>query len=233
MTTPPQGTLPAFSRRQLLKGGSAALAVFVAGPVFSAKAQGAGEADLVLLNLADVHSAYDRLPQLLTQIRAVKASRPQVPHVLLVNGDLFELGNVVAARSKGRADWSFLRAVRKEMPVIFNIGNHEADFMDQQEFVRQARSLGITVISNIYDRRTGLPYARTFTAIQVGAAQVPVLGLGVNALTTYPKAVRDFILPPDPVEFFQAAYPALVTGSPFNVVLPMRAWWRTRPFWGC
>lgn len=209
-----------LTRRQLLKRGSAAALVLTAGPVFqAAHAQTPGIPDLVLLNLADLHSAYDRLPQLLTRIREVKARHPQVPHVLLFNGDLFEQGNVVAVRSGGTLDWAFMRAVRREMPVIFNIGNHEADLMDQQDFVRQARALGLSVITNLYDRRTGLPYARTFTSITVGERQIPVLGLGVNALSTYPKAVRDTILPPDPVEFFGSAYAPLVTGSDFNVVL--------------
>lgn len=206
------------NRRQILKGGALGFLALTAGPLFPARAQGSAP-DLILLNLADVHSPYDRLPQLLTQIRAVKARNPQVPHVLLFNGDLFELGNVVALRSKGQADLVFLRAVQKEMPVIFNIGNHEGDVMEQQEFIRQARASGITVITNLYDRRSGLPFARTFTTIQVGQVHLPVLGLAVNALTTYPKALRDVILPPDPVEFFQATYPSLIAGSPLNVVL--------------
>lgn len=216
MTAPP-GSL---TRRQLLKRGGAASLILTAGPAFqAAHAQAPGTPDLVLLNLADLHSAYDRLPQLLTRIREVKARHPEVPHVLLFNGDLFELGNVVAVRSGGTLDMAFMRAVRREMPVIFNIGNHEGDLMDQRDFVRQARAMGLSVITNLYDRRTGLPYARTFTTIAVGARQIPVLGLGVDALGTYPKAVRDTILPPDPVEFFQSAYAPLVTGSDFNIVL--------------
>ena len=215
--TPSPGTL---TRRQLLKRGGAASLVLTAGPVFqAAHAQAPGTPDLVLLNLADLHSAYDRLPQLLTRIREVKARRPGVPHVLLFNGDLFEIGNVVATRSGGALDWAFMRAVQREMPVIFNIGNHEGDLMDQRDFVRQARAMGLTVITNLYDRRSGLPYARTFTTIAVGARQIPVLGLGVDALNTYPKAIRDTILPPDPVEFFGSAYAPLVTGSDFNIVL--------------
>ncbi len=207
-----------ISRRQLLQRGTA-LAVLTAGPSFRALAQQSSAPDLVLLNLADVHSAYDRLPQLLTLIREIKERQPQVPHVLLFNGDIFELGNVVAQRSKGAADYSFLRAISKEIPVIFNIGNHESDFMEHQEFVRRARGVGISVITNLYDRRSGLPYARTFTTIQLGERAVPVLGLAVNALTTYPKAVRDTLLPPDPVEFFQATYPALTAGAPFSIIL--------------
>ncbi|MFK7603753.1 metallophosphoesterase [Deinococcus sp. SM5_A1] len=209
-----------LSRRQLLKRGSAAALVLTAGPVFHlAQAQTPGTPDLVLLNLADLHSAYDRLPQLLSRIREVKARNPGVPHVLLFNGDLFELGNVVAVRSGGAPDWAFMRAIQREMPIIFNIGNHEGDLMDQRDFVRQARALGLTVITNLYDRRTGLPYARTFTTITVGERQIPVLGLGVNALSTYPAAIRNTILPPDPVEFFQSAYTPLTTGSDFNIVL--------------
>lgn len=207
-----------LSRRHVLKAGAGFLLVLTAGPKFAA-AQAADQPDLVLLNLADLHSPYDRLPRLLTLIRQVKQRHPGVPHVLLFNGDLFETGNVVAARSKGAADWAFLRAVQQEMPVIFNIGNHEADFIDHPEFVRRARALGVSVITNLYDQRTGAPFARTFTTIQVGERLIPVLGLAVAAVGTYRKEVRPTILPPNPVDFFKSAYPALRTGAPLGILL--------------
>lgn len=208
---------PLLTRRTALKIGGGALSLLIAGPAF---AQAQGETpDLVLLNLGDLHSAYDRTPQLLQQVREVKRRFPAVPHVLLFSGDLFEGGNVVAARSQGAADWAFLRALQAEMPVILNIGNHESDLFDLREFVRRARGIGLTVITNLYDQRTGLPYARTFTTIQVGERHIPVLGLGTNAMNTYAKDARPNILAPDPVEFFQATYPALAAGSPFSVVL--------------
>lgn len=207
-----------INRRTALKLGGGTLAALVAGPAFTARAQGDAP-DLVLLNLADVHSAYDRLPQLLQQVRDVKRRFPAVPHILLIGGDLFEGGNVVASRSLAAADWAFLRALRAEMPVIANLGNHEADLFDLQVFVRRARAMGLTVVTDLYDQRTGLPYARTFTTIQLGDRHIPVLGLGTNAMNTYARAARPNILAPDPVEFFQATYPALVAGAPFSVVL--------------
>lgn len=201
----------------MLKLGAGLAAVLVAGPRF-ARAQSA-KADLVLVNMADLHSAYDRYPAILTLVDRLKAEYAGVPLVTLLNGDLFELGNVVALRSLGLADWAFLQALRSRGPVILNLGNHEGAFMDQADAVRRARALGVTVLSSIVDRRSGSLFAPAFTRIAVGERVVPVVGLSVNALNTYRAAIRPTLAVAEPVSYFKALYPVLAGDSPFSVVM--------------
>jgi 2',3'-cyclic-nucleotide 2'-phosphodiesterase (5'-nucleotidase family) len=180
---------------------------------------GAG-ADLRFILLADLHSAYERLAQLLAAVEAERARLPDVPTLVVVNGDVFELGNVVAARSKGEADWAFLARLAAAGPVVLNIGNHEGDLVDDlAEVVTRARGLGITVLSNIVDARTGQPYAPHAAEFTLGRRKVAVAALATNALNTYPKAQRPTLTIPDPVAWAKANLPALTAGRDVNLVL--------------
>ena len=88
----------ALNRRLMLQG-AAASAALAALPL-AARAQTEG-AEALLFTLADLHCAYARLPKLLEMIRAERDAA-DVPAAVLINGDLFETGNVVGLRSAGR-----------------------------------------------------------------------------------------------------------------------------------
>ena len=64
--------------------------------------------DLVLLVMADTHSAYDRYPRLLALIEDTVAGYPDSAVAIVFDGDLFELGNAAARNSAGSGDWAFL-----------------------------------------------------------------------------------------------------------------------------
>lgn len=169
--------------------------------------------------LSDLHSAYERMARMLHLIetRVAAAQRPQV---ILINGDLFEAGNVVAARSGGEADWAFLDALAKLAPTVLNIGNHEPDFEnDLARVVEKARGLGVTVLTNINDTRTGKPYAEASASLSAGGMTINIAALATTAVNTYPKATREMIDVPQPVEWAKANLPGMLTGDAINIVL--------------
>ncbi|MGE6742088.1 metallophosphoesterase [Allorhizobium pseudoryzae] len=179
----------------------------------------AAETGVDLIILSDLHSAYERMAELLqaVQARVAAASRPQV---ILFNGDLFEVGNVAAARSGGEADWAFLGALAKLAPTVFNIGNHEPDFdNDVAHFVEKARSLGVTVLSNITDKRSDKPYTEASATLSAGGLTLSIAALGTNAINTYPKATREMIAVPQPVEWAKANLPSVLKSESVNIVL--------------
>ncbi|OLP57467.1 serine/threonine protein phosphatase [Rhizobium rhizosphaerae] len=182
----------------------------------AARAAGPG-VDLIILS--DLHSAYERMAELLlaVQARVAAASRPQV---ILFNGDLFEAGNVAAVRSGGEADWAFLSALAKLAPVVFNLGNHEADLdNDLAHFVERARAAGVTVLSNIKDKRTGKPYAESGATLAAGDMTLRIAALATNALGTYPKATREMLDIPQPVDWARENLPVLLKAGDVNIVL--------------
>lgn len=203
-----------ISRRSVLTLlGSTAFLPFMAA---AAKTADAG-VDFVILS--DLHSAYERMAQLLEAI-AVRLAGATRPQAILINGDLFEIGNVAAARSGGEADWAFLAALAGLAPVVFNIGNHEPDFdNDLANFVEKAKGLGVTVVSNVIDTRTGATYAPASARIEVGGMPVVVAALATNAVNTYPKATREMIEVPAPVEWAKSNLPGILADDAVNVVL--------------
>ncbi|WP_117190914.1 metallophosphoesterase [Rhizobium terrae] len=169
--------------------------------------------------LSDLHSAYERMGQLLAVIERQIATA-SVPQIILINGDIFELGNVVATRSAGEIDWAFLDALAKLAPTVVNIGNHEPDLdNDLAHFVERARGLGITVLSNIVDKRTGKPYAEAGKEIEIGGLKVKLAAFATDAIGTYPKPTREMMDIPKPVEWAKANLPTLLAGEGVNIVL--------------
>lgn len=204
--------LSTLSRRRLIQLMAASAALPLAGTVSFAQ-----QAAVRAVVLSDLHSAYDRLPQVLAAVAAEIAGGA---NLILINGDIFELGNVAAARSAGRADWQFLEKLAALAPVVVNIGNHEPDFdNDLAQFVSQANALGISVISNILDSRTGAEYAPSHAMLEIGGAQVVVVGIATNALNTYPKASREHLTLPAPVEWAKANVVDLLAMGTVGIVL--------------
>lgn len=203
-------------RRDVLKlmAGTAMLPLLVtATPVM------AQDVALRAIIISDLHSAYERIGQLLAAIEA-RIAAEKVPHIILLNGDLFEIGNAVAARSTGEIEWTFLTALARLAPTVINIGNHEPDIdNDLANFVTRAQALGIIVLSNIIDKRSGKPYAPDRAEVKVGDRKVILAGLATNAINTYPKATREMLDIPQPVEWAKVNLPAIVKADAINIIL--------------
>lgn len=190
-----------FNRRMVLGGAAASMALSF-GPN-----AGAATGRAKVLMLSDLHSAYGITPALLEAMRRI-VRRDATPSLILLNGDLFEAGNVVAKRTEGALDWAFLEAVAKLAPTVINIGNHDADLVeDIAAAADRARVLGITVISNIVDKRTGRPVASSRATLDLGFP-VHLIGWATNSIDTYPKAIRPDLSIPAPTPWAQANLPA-------------------------
>lgn len=202
-----------LSRRHVLQLMAATTALPLASlPVF---AQASGVRAVVL---SDLHSAYERMGQVLAAVET--QVRDNGVNLILINGDVFESGNVAAARSQGQVDWAFLEQLAGLAPTVINIGNHEPDFdNDLANFVAQAEAIGIFVVSTIVDGRTGAPYAPAEVLVTVGDHQVQVVGVATDAINTYPKPTRDMITIPAPAAWAAEKLPAMVTGDMITIVL--------------
>lgn len=209
-------TIFSSNRRDVLKlmAGTAMLPLMVAAMPAAAQ-----DVALRAIVISDLHSAYERIGQLLAAIET-RIAADKAPHIILLNGDLFELGNAVATRSAGEIEWTFLAALANLAPTVINIGNHEPDIdNDLANFVSRAQALGITVLSNIIDKRSGNPYAPSSAAVKAGERAVIVAGLATNAINTYPKATREMLDIPQPVEWAKANLPEIVKADAINIVL--------------
>jgi len=190
-----------FNRRTVLGGAAASMTLS-----FGSNA-GAAVGRAKVLMLSDLHSAYGVTPALLEAMRRI-VRRDSAPSLILLNGDLFEAGNVVAKRTDGALDWAFLEALARLAPTVINIGNHDADLVeDIAAAADRARALGITVISNIVDKRTGRPVASSRATLDLGFP-VHLIGWATNSIDTYPKAIRPDLSIPAPTPWAQANLPA-------------------------
>ncbi len=199
-------------RRQFL----GALAATAASPLLTGFA-----APIVgrVLAMSDTHSAYERTGQLLAALEAEVASH-RVPHVIAVNGDAFEHGNVAAVRSSGAIDWAFLGELPKIAPTVFNLGNHDNDITpDLADVVARLRGPGVTVVSNIIDSRTGAPFASAAALVPLGARNLRVVGVATNSLKTYPAASRPTLAIPVPGEWAKANLANALHGADLSMVM--------------
>lgn len=202
-----------FPERRLFLGGTAAVA---ASPFLAALAPPVVGR---VLAMSDMHSAYERTGQLLAALEAEVAALP-VPHVIAINGDIFEHGNVAAVRSDGAIDWAFLREAAKIAPTIVNLGNHDNDITpDLAEVVARLRGLGVTVVSTIVDARTKAPYASSTGVVPLGSRMLRVVGVATNSLNTYPAASRPNLDIPPPGAWARANLPAALAGADLAMVM--------------
>lgn len=201
------------SRRRLLQiAGATALAPGLIGMK---------RADVVgrVLAVSDMHSAYERTAQLLAAFETEVRSNP-VPHVIAIDGDIFEHGNVVAVRSGGVVDWAFLAALPAIAPTVFNLGNHDNDLTpDLAEVVARLKGLGIHVVSTIGDTRTGAGYAEPSTTLAFGRRSLRVVGMATNSLNTYPRASREQLSIPAAAEWASANLADTLAGADLVMVL--------------
>lgn len=192
--------------------------LFVLVVASPAAPEAAPEALLVILG--DQHSAYEKAAQLVAHVDRLKAENPGVPLAILINGDSFEYGNVVARRSAARIDFALFAALVKRAPVVLNLGNHEPDFHDPAEAVAKLRAIGVVVISgNARDRNTGQPLAPASTVLPLGPHQATVVGVLTDWLNTFRLAIRPALDLANPVVWAKQNFPALLDQAALPIVL--------------
>jgi 2',3'-cyclic-nucleotide 2'-phosphodiesterase (5'-nucleotidase family) len=196
------------------------LVLFLAGQaLFASGLQERPEVDAVFVNMADLQSGYERYPELLTAVTQIADGYSDTPLVILINGDLFESGNVVAQRSAGAADYELLRRLTDLGTVVLNLGNHEFDIHGPAEFVSRAEELGVRVIGTIRDADTGELIVPASTRLSAEPGSVTVLGVATDQMNTYPEGVREAIQIPDPIEWVRSEAEDHVGRSDAAIVL--------------
>jgi len=207
-----RGMLLDFMRIRWVAAGLALAAACVG------RADQAGAEGLVLL-IGDQHSAYERTAQLVAEVDGILAANRKLPVMLLINGDSMEQGNPVARRSGGAVDFAMMAALAKRLPVVLNLGNHEAEFYPVAETVARLRAAGVTVIGNARDKQTGMLFAPESTRLKFGAQEAVVAGFATDNLATYPASVRASLELPKPADWARENLPRLLEGAPVKIVL--------------
>ena len=209
------------SRRHLLQWAASAPVLAVLGACAHDVGADIAQTGPVLrvLAISDLHSSYGRIAQLLAAFRREVRDNP-AQHLIVVNGDSFEHGNVVSVRSEGAIDWAFMAELPKIAPTVFNLGNHDNDLIhDLNTVVARIRALGITVVSNLIDARTDQPYADAMVDVTLGDVPLRIVGLGTNSINTYPAPSRPWLKLPDPVQWANANFPVYLQGEGLKLVL--------------
>ena len=177
------------------------------------------DVDAIFVVIADQHSAYARTAQFVAKIDRLKADNPGIPLVVLIDGDTFELGNVIAKRSGGAIEFAMFRALARRARTVLNLGNHEPEFYDLAETVARVRATGVTVIGNLVNRATGKLFAPSSTHLKLGERDAVIAGLTTDMLAQYRAAVRPTLDLANPVVWAKAHLPALLATAPVKIVL--------------
>ncbi len=176
--------------------------------------------DALLLLLGDQHSAYDKVPVLVAEVDRLRRENPGVPFAVLINGDSFEYGNVLARRSAAEVDFAMFAALVRRGPTVLNLGNHEPDFHDPVEAVAQLQAVGVTVISgNARNRASDQPLAPAFARLKLGAHEVTIVGVVTSRLDTFRVAIRPGLDLGDPVVWARQNFPTLLKAASLPIVL--------------
>jgi 5'-nucleotidase / UDP-sugar diphosphatase len=192
-------------------------------PIFAmtwpARGAAPADAEAAVVLIGDQHSAYERTAQLVAHVDRLHRENPQLPIAVLIDGDVLEHGNVVAARSAGTIDFAMLAALASRGPTILNLGNHEPEFYNLAETVRRVEATGVRVVSNIVNRATGQPFAPASLRLKLGANEVVVVGLCTDHLATFRVAVRPSLDLTDPVAWGKQNLPTLWREALVRIVL--------------
>jgi 2',3'-cyclic-nucleotide 2'-phosphodiesterase (5'-nucleotidase family) len=175
--------------------------------------------DALLVVVGDQHSAYGRTAQLVGHIDRLKVENPGTPLAILINGDSFEYGNVVARRSEGAVDRAMLAAFARRAPTILNLGNHEPEFWDVASTVSALRGTGVIVVGNVRDRSSGQLFAPAATRLQLGAVDMVIAGITTDILAQYRAHVRPSLDLTAPGIWAREKFPELLSVAPVKVVL--------------
>lgn len=176
--------------------------------------------EAMLVSVGDQHSAYERLPQWVAHIDALRRENPGVPLAIIVDGDAFEYSNVLARRSAGEPDFALFAALVHRAPTVLNLGNHEPDLLAMADVVRRLRAVGVIIISgNARDRATGQPFAPAATKLMLGAHELTVVGITTDNLATYRVPVRATVDLAAPVDWARRNLGGLLRGAALPVLV--------------
>ena len=205
-----------LSRRAVLSGLAALPAVSALPPAAAARA----DADLVLVALSDLHSCYGSLAAVVAAVKAVRAAAPDAAMGILINGDLFDRSDAVARISSGMVDWAALGALAAVAPVILNIGDQEVALRDDlASVVAGAKRLGVTVIGNVIDTRSGKFYALPAAHVPARGRRIGVLGLAPDDPDLWRAPARDALQVPAPLDFLDRAAPVAFEDADLKLVM--------------
>jgi len=138
--------------------------------------------------------------------------------IFVINGDFFEAGSVVATRSKGMLDMTFLNALRSRGEVIFNIGNHDFDVLEMNDFIQQAQDSGIRVIGTFASQQLQRALS-PYTDLNLGERRVRFIGVDTDHPATFPAALRDALNIPNPLTWLAQHYEPLAADADDTVLL--------------
>jgi 2',3'-cyclic-nucleotide 2'-phosphodiesterase (5'-nucleotidase family) len=175
--------------------------------------------EALLVIVGDQHSAYERTAQVVAWIDRLRTENPRLPMAVLIDGDVFELGNVVARRSAGAVDFAMLKAFAQRAPTVLNVGNHEPEFYELEDTLTRIRASGVNVISNIASRATGSPFVPASTRLKLGDREAVIVGLTTDHLATFREAVRPSLTLADPAVWGRENFPRLLSDAPVKIVL--------------
>lgn len=176
-------------------------------------------ADALFIVIGDQHSAYARTAQFVAQVDRTITENPHTPLAVLINGDLFEQGNVIARRSAGAIDFAMLTALAHRAPTVVNLGNHESEFYDVATSVARLEATGVEVVGNLADRITGKLFARPAVTLHLGRTEVVIAGLTTDLLSQYRAAVRPTLDLSHPAMWAQEKFPTLLAVAPVRIIL--------------
>ncbi|MEO6002770.1 MAG: 5'-nucleotidase C-terminal domain-containing protein [Opitutus sp.] len=179
----------------------------------------AAETAAIFVLIGDQHSAYARTAQFVAHVDRLKAANPETPLAVLIDGDSFELGNVVARRSEGAIDVAMFAALAHRAPTILNLGNHEPEFSDVATTVTRVSATSVTVIGNVRDRTSGELFAPASIHLRLGTTDVVVAGVTTDILAQYRAAVRPTLDLAAPADWAREEFPGLLSAAPIKIVM--------------
>jgi 5'-nucleotidase/UDP-sugar diphosphatase len=212
---PPSAANPASRTRREFTLGIGASAIMAATPRPANALEGP---DLLLILIADLHSGYAYTAALVKAVRDLVVANTTAQAAIVVNGDVFESGNILCVRNNGKIDLEVLRIFANLAPTIVNIGNHDGDILDPQVFATEVGKLGATLVTNIADPRTGAPYAIPSTQISVKGRMVRVSAIGTPALDTYRNGPAWYSVPA-PGLYAATHFLEIASGADFHLAL--------------
>jgi 5'-nucleotidase/UDP-sugar diphosphatase len=193
--------------------------LFLALSLRAASAAASEGAEALVLMIGDQHSAYERTAQLVGRVDRLRAEHPGLPMAMLIDGDVFEHGNVVAWRSAGEIDFAMFAALARRLPTVLNLGNHEPEFHDVAEAVKRIQATGVTVVSNIVNRTNGELFVPAATRLKLGKHEAVIVGVTTDLLATFRIPVRPTIDLAEPVAWARKNFPALLAQASIRIVL--------------
>ncbi len=175
--------------------------------------------EALVLIIADQHSAYERTAQFVALVDQLKVDHPGLPLAILLDGDTFESGNVIARRSAGAVEFAMFAALARCAPTVLNLGNHEPEFYDLSETVRRIESTGVKVIGNIIDHSSGRPFVPATIQLKLGIATATIVGLTTDHLSTYRVAVRPSLDLANPIVWAKQNFPVMLGRAELPIVM--------------